>query len=651
MLFFVLELNYSKTKFMKNYSKQIQLVISDNFLLGSLVVVLILHYCSLVTVKVDFFLLTFFASIATLPVFYSAYLSLKNKKINVDLLAGVALLVSLLNREWASAVFINLMLTSARIFDAYTQNKARNAIKSLLKLRPEKVKVKKPASAADGGWEIVEEDVNKIQKDDLVIVELGERIPVDGVIESGEAQIDQSSLTGESLPVDKKAGDSVLSSTLNVAGSLVVRAEKVGKDTTFEKIIKLVEQSQNEKANIQTTADKFTSWYIGLTFIGAVLTYVFSHDLKVVLAVLLVTCADDIAVAIPMAFSAAIASAARSGIIIKGGVFLEGLMQVKTIVADKTGTLTKGKLKVSSVVSLSQKTETEIASFAASADYFSEHPVARAVIQYAEQQKITFEKTEQFEEYSGKGSSAILHGKTIVCGKQALMTQMQIKISQEQQEKITEIKSIGASSILPVAYDGALVGLILLEDEIRPEAKEAIRQLQKLGIKEIVMLTGDNENVAKKVADELGLTAYHADLLPQEKLAYVKKYLNPKTKVAMIGDGVNDAAALALADVGFAMGAIGTDAAIEAADVALMKDNFLEIPEAIKIGQAVARISRQDFMIWGIVNVIGLALVFLKIIGPEGAAAYNFVTDFIPLMNSMRMFGYKVAFADKRPNK
>ncbi len=609
----------------------------DKFLLGTLFVVLILHYSHFVSDSLDAVFLTFFASIATLPILYSAYQSLKKKKITVDLLAGVALTVSLLTQQWASAVFINLMLTSARIFDGYTQDRARSAIKSLLKLRPEKVKVKR-------GEEIIEESLTKIQKDDLIIVELGDRIPVDGIVASGMAQIDQSSLTGESLPVEKGVGDEVLSSTMNVSGSLVIRAEKVGKDTTFEKVVKLVEESQKDKAGIQTTADRFTAWYISITFLGAILVYVFSRDLNVVLSVLLVTCADDIAVAIPMAFSAGIASAARQGIIIKGGSFLEGLMQVKTIIMDKTGTLTKGMLKVSQIYALSEKTPSEVVSLAASADFFSEHPVAHAIIRYVTEQKIAFEKTEEFEEHSGQGSLAVLSGKKIICGKMDFLQNSGITISPEQQGKIEKIREEAVGSILPVAYEGKLIGIILLEDEIREEAVATIKKLRTLGVEKIIMLTGDNEKVAKKVSDSIGLTAYHANLLPEDKIKYIRQYLNAKSKVAMIGDGVNDAAALALADIGIAMGALGTDAAIEAADIALMKDDLSKVPEAIEISQSVTRISRQNFWVWGLVNAVGLGLVFSKIIGPEGAAAFNFVTDFFPLLNSMRMFGYRSGF-------
>jgi len=628
----------------------IQFVKLDQFLLGALAIVLVLHYSHFFARSVDEVLLTFFASIATLPVLHSAYQSLKKKKITVDLLASVALAVSLLNQQWASAVFINLMLTSARIFDSYTQNRARRAIKSLLKLRPEKVKVKKPA-VAGGEEEIIEETISKIKKDDLIIVELGERIPVDGIIVSGTAQIDQSSLTGESLPVEKNVGDEVLSSTMNISGSLVIRAERVGKDTAFEKIIRLVEESQKDKAGIQTTADKFTGWYISLTFLGAILLYIFTRNSNLVLAVLLVTCADDIAVAIPIAFSAGIAAAARQGIIIKGGSFLEGLMQVKTIIVDKTGTLTKGILKVSKIYPMDGRTEKEIMSLAASADFFSEHPVAHAIVKYAQENGINFEKTEEFEEHSGQGSQAVLAGHKIICGKLSFLESKGVLISHLQQTEIERIKEIGTGSILPVAYDEQLVGIILLEDEVREEAAATIKKWRSQGVENVVMLTGDNEKVAKKVSTLVGLTAYYADLLPEDKITYVRKYLNTKNKVAMIGDGVNDAAALALADIGIAMGALGTDAAIEAADIALMKDDLSKVSSAIEIGQAVTRISWQNFWIWGIVNAVGLGLVFGKIIGPEGAAAFNFITDFFPLINSIRMFEYRSGFSFGFKNK
>lgn len=614
--------------------KKIKNIRLDYFLLVALAAIILGHYLNITPDKLDDPLLIFFASVATFPILVSAYKSLRDKKISVDLLASVALIVSLIHKEWASAVFINLMLTSARIFTAYTQKRSESAIKSLLKLRPEKVKIKK-------GAEIIEESVSKIKKGDLIVIESGDRIPVDGRVISGQAEIDQSSLTGESIPVSKKGGDRVFSSTLNASGSLIIQAERVGKNTTFEKIIQLVEQSQNNKIGIQTLADKFTRWYIIATIIGTIALYIFVRDLNLVLAVLLVTCADDIAVAIPMAFSAAIGKAAKSGIIIKGGEFFEGLTKVKTFLVDKTGTITKGKLEIKSVFPLGDLDSEKIIKLAATGSCFSQHPVAKAIINYAKIQKIDFEKPQEFKEISGMGSTALYENKTIICGRKKLLEQFNVEITREQQIKITEMEQEG-NSVLLVSYAGRLSGYIKFADEVRPEAKEALAELKRLGVEKIIMLTGDNEKVAQKVANQLDIDSFYANLLPQDKLKYIKKYIRQGNgKTAMVGDGVNDAASLALSDVGIAMGAIGTDSAIEAADIALMKDDFSKIPAVVKLSFSVNKIAHQDFIIWGLVNVIGLTLAFTRTIGPEGAAAFNFVTDFFPIINSLRLFRYK----------
>jgi heavy metal translocating P-type ATPase len=616
------------SEFLKKYT--------DKALIVVLTLTLFAHYLKFTTGIVDEGLLLIVAGAATLPVLGSAWESLRNRKINVDLLAGVALLVSLLTGEWASAVFINLMLTSARIFDDYTQDRARNAIESLLKLKPARVKVKR-------GDVVSEVAVDDVRAGDLVIVELGARVPVDGEVVTGAAQLDQSSLTGESLPVSKAVGDQVLTSTLCVSGSLVVRADRVGADTTFEKIIKLVEQSQRDKAGIQTLAEKFAGWYIGLSLAAVVLILVVFHNLHLVLSLLLVTCADDIAVALPLGFSAAIALAARYGIIIKGGAYLEGLMKVKTVLLDKTGTLTRGKLHVSAVYSFDGYTNEEVAALAATSSFYSNHPISQAVVQYARDNQLAFDKVEDFVETSGEGTTAVLNGKKIVCGKLTFLEKEGVTAAAETQGRLEAIRSEGTSSLLPVAYDGALIGVLALEDEVRAEAKTAVARLRAQGVRNVVMLTGDNEQVAAKVAAELGLTAYHANLMPEDKLRIVRSYINDQDKVAMVGDGVNDAAALALSDVGIAMGVVGTNAAIEAADVALMEDSFAGVPRAMAIGKLAGQIAVQDFAIWGVTTVLGLYLVFSGTVGPTGAAAYNFGTDFLPLLNVGRLlsFGFK----------
>ena len=568
--------------------------------------------------------------LTTIPVVVNAVRALLHKQISVDLLASIALVVSMIKGEWVSVGFINLMITSARIFGEYTDGKAKTAIKSLLKLRPEQVRVKI-------GEQLITKQIVEIQIGDIVVVELGERVPIDGSVIQGEGSIDQSSLTGESLPVEKKVGDSMLSSTLVVSGSFLILTEHIGKDTTFEKIIALVEQAQLKKGSIQTVANTFASWYIVITFVASITLYIITRNTDLVLSVLLVTCADDIAIAVPMAFFAAIAYAAKRGIIIKGGNYLEGLTRVTTLVVDKTGTLTKGNIRVHSISGQNGFTEERVLELAVIAASMSQHPISKAVVRYANEKHTTVPTAEHFDEHPGKGVMAVFQNQHIVLGNLKLLEEEKVSISDDQLEQYSK-KSSDGFSVLFVGLDSVCIGYIALADEIRPEIVHVVDSLKNLGIRDIVMLTGDNDQVASRVMKETGITEYHANLLPEEKVSYIQSHKDGKQYIAMVGDGVNDAAALAVSDIGIAMGSIGSDAAIESADIALMHDNLVKIPEAIMIGRHVMKIARQNFVIWGIVNTIGLILVFSHIIGPSGAAAYNFITDFFPLLNSMRLF-------------
>ncbi len=606
----------------------------DNILLIVLVIVLLVHYLDSINPELDELFLAAIAILATLPVILSTFRSLKNKKISIDLLASVALTFSLLFREWGSAVFINLMLTSARILASYTEARSRRAIKSLLKFKPHKAKIEK-------NGKLIEIPLNEIKKGDLVVVDLGERIPVDGIVEKGEASIDQSSLTGESIPVAKVKGDQVLSSTIIVSGNLIIKTEKIGKETTLEKIINLIEESQSNKAEINSIADKFTSWYVLITFVGSFILYFYLGNSSLVLAVLLVTCADDIAVAIPLAFLTAIGHAAKRGVIIKGSNFIEGLAKLKVIVVDKTGTLTRGKLKVEKVFAFDEIKQEEVLKLAGIVSLFSNHPAAKAIVNYTKEKRIAIDEPKELKELAGKGAMAIYKNKKIISGKLSFFQELKIKISSHQLGDINKEKEKGLNVTL-IGYDGELIGFIALADELRPKTEVAISEFKKLGIEKIVMLTGDNEKIAKRIADKVGISEFHANLLPEDKLKYLKKYLSKDYKLAMIGDGVNDAAALSLADIGIAMGVIGSDVTIESADVALMKDDFSKLPEIIKLSKYTLKIANQDFWIWGIVNAVGLTLVFAGILTPISAAAFNFITDFIPLANSLRLFAKRI---------
>jgi P-type E1-E2 ATPase len=359
----------------------------------------------------------------------------------------------------------------------------------------------------------------------------------------------------------------------------------------------------------------------------------------------LVVCADDIAIAVPLAFIASIGHAAKKGVIIKGGDFLEGINKVKILVVDKTGTLTRGKLKVENIFIFDDRESNDVLRFAGAASLFSSHPSAKAILKYVEENGIKPEQPDNFEEKSGKGAEAAYKGKKIATGKQSFLEELGIKISEHQKRDIQNEKNKGLNTTL-IGYDGSLIGFFTLADEIRPNVKNILSELKDLGIEKIIMLTGDNEKIAQRIAEKVGITEYHANLLPEDKLKYLEKYLDDKYKVMAIGDGVNDAALLNAADIGIAMGGIGADVTIESGDIVLMQDNLSQVPETMRLAKYTARVSKQNFVIWGITNGIGLSLVFSgfipAIILPTFAAAFNFVTDFAPILNSARLFNVHI---------
>jgi Cd2+/Zn2+-exporting ATPase len=572
-----------------------------------------------------------FVSLAGLvPVLIGALRALYRRHLTIDLLASIALIFSLLNQEWHSAAFIGLMLVSARLFARYTEGQATNAIKSLLKLRPTKVHLK-----IDG--QIVEEPIEKVKVGDLVLVNAGERVPVDGIIIEGRGEIDQSSLTGESLPITKTIGEKVFSSTLSLGGDFVMETSKVGQDTIFAKILDLVEKSQEAKAPLASFADKFVNIYIFLIVAGSFALYFFTRDLKLILSVLLVTCADDVAVAIPLAFSAAMGTAASWGAIIKGGKFLEGLTEVKAIVLDKTGTITEGRLDVENQGMFEGTSEKDFLALLGAIMAESNHPTARAIMKFVKSKNIELAPVENTYEESGYGIGAKFKGELVFAGRPGFLENKGIKFSEPEFLAFEKEKDLGRSVIV-LSQGQKAIGFISLSDTIRPNALHVMREFKNRGIKRIVMLTGDNEKVAKLVAEKVEISEFRANLLPQDKIKFLKEIINPGFKTAMIGDGVNDAPALVLADIGVAMGAIGSEAAIESADIVLMKDDLGTIPHLFDLSRYTVKVIRQDILIWGLSNGLGLLLVFAGVIGPLGAAAFNFLTDFLPLINSMKLF-------------
>ncbi len=601
----------------------------DIFLSVSLVVVLAIYYLHLFPVAdSDDNILILFTFFGTLPVFVSAVSSvLKREWASMDMLASIALVFSIVSKEWSSAVFISLMLSSARILQDITETRTRKNIDSLLKLRPEKAKV-------EVNGLIKEVKLKDVKVGDVVVVDTGEYIPIDGNIISGDASVNESSLTGESVPIEKGVNNKANSGTLIVSGSIKIKTLLVGKDTTLEKIISLIETAQKEKPQTQTLGEKFGKYYLATVFIGSFLLVMITNNLPLVLSVVLVVCADDIAVAIPLGYLRAIGSAAQKGIIIKGGKHLETLGKIEVVVFDKTGTLTTGKLKVSSVYATSKSSEEELIKLGTIASRRSHHPLAKAIVEYGEEKGEKEEYPDESDYIGGRGVITKIKGEEIVLGNEALMEQKKITFDDSIKDKVKEFEEKG-DSISYFAKGGVVVGFFSAADTIKKDAKEMVKELYALGIKKVVMLTGDNERVAKSVAKKIGIKDVHANLLPEDKLNRLRDF-HKEYKVAMVGDGVNDAAALSISHVGIAMGALGSDSAIESAQIVLMHDNLSAIPKIISLARDVNLISKEDFGIWGVTNAFGLFLVFASFIGPPGAAAYNFISDFFPLLNSVR---------------
>jgi Cd2+/Zn2+-exporting ATPase len=581
--------------------------------------------------------------VANIPVLIEAIRAIVKKSISADVLAGVALAFSFIAREWVSAAFITLMLICARMLHTWSDQKADRALAHLTALRPKVARVKV-------GSGIVEIPISKINPGDTVVVSLGESVPVDGLIMEGEGLVDQSSITGESLPVFKRVGEKVLSGSILSQGSLTIRAQKVGKYSTIERIIALVEEAGERKSPIMGIADKIAGYYIAGALLVSFVVYFFTKDVSLILSILLVVCADEIAVAIPLAFLMAVAVLAKRGVIIKGAQYLEGFSDVKTLVVDKTGTLTKGKLSVVKLVIDHHVKEDSLNEIAISIASLSRHPSAESIVNFLEK-KTKRHEIKHFEETMGKGITAQFNGEKIVLGRLSFIKELKISISEYLQDQISEEEKNGYNTTL-LSKDSKVIGFFVIADEIKSNIKNSIDDLRALGIKSVVMLTGDNAVIANRIALDAGVTDVKAGLLPEDKVKEVEKIMKNKDSglVAVVGDGVNDAAALKRSSIGVVMGQSGSDVALEAADVVLMHDDFSKINETIRMSRFVMEIAKQNFVWWVVINVLGLYLVFTHVLDPTSAAAFNFLTDFIPLFNALRVMYFPKQYVQKVAN-
>ena len=568
------------------------------------------------------------ALLGGLPLLRMAYLDLRAGSVTSEVAMTIGMIAALSIGEFTSAAVIAFFMLIAESLDEFTIDRSRSAIRELVETSPKTAVVRRN--------DLEEEvDMSEVRPDDVVVVKSGERVPVDGVIVAGQASVNQAPITGESMPVEKGVGDEVFSGTINELGMIQVRTTEVGVDTVLAKIVELVEEAEQSKAPVERVADRFAAFFVPAVLSVSLVTFIITGSVNSSIAVIVVACPCAVALATPLAVVASVGRAAREGIIIKGGAYLEQLGQVDTVVMDKTGTLTTGEPKVTNTRGFDTHNEREILTLAAIAEGHSEHPMAKSILEAAEKRGIVAPEHQECQVIRGKGIIATCEGQTLVVGNRELLRERAIQISPDVDSYVTHEEENAKTAML-IAHDDEVCGVISVSDDLRQSAIQAMNELKDKGVN-LVMLTGDNPRTASAVAKQIGIREVFAEMLPQDKVDAVRRLVKAGKKVAMVGDGINDAPALAQASVGIAMGRAGTDVAIEAANVALMTDDLMKIPEAIRIGDRTFRVIRQNILASIAFNVAGIALASMGFLNPSMAAAAHAFPDLILFLNSSRL--------------
>ncbi|BDG47162.1 heavy metal translocating P-type ATPase [Parageobacillus sp. KH3-4] len=583
------------------------------------------------------------------PFYVGAYRALRNKSANMDVLVALgtsaAYFYSLAeavktigNAHYmpnlyfeTSAVLITLVLVG-KYFEARAKGRTTEAISKLLSLQA------KEALVVRDGKE-VKVPLEQVVVGDTIVVKPGEKIPVDGIVIAGSSAVDESMITGESIPVDKKEGDRVIGATINTTGTLTIQAEKVGKDTALANIVKIVEEAQGSKAPIQRLADVISGIFVpivvGIAVLAFVVWYFFvtpgdlPKALEVGIAVLVIACPCALGLATPTSIMVGTGKGAEHGILFKGGEYLEETHKINAVLLDKTGTVTKGKPEVTDVIEFQEG----MLDYAVSAESGSEHPLAQAVVEYGKRQQIPVKPLERFTALAGHGIEATVAGKRVLVGTRKLMKENNVDMSQHE-AKMVQLETEGKTAML-VAIDGELAGIIAVADTIKENAKEAIRALKQMGI-DVYMVTGDNERTAKAIAEQAGIDHVYAEVLPEDKASIVETLQREGKRVAMVGDGINDAPALAKADIGMAIGT-GTDVAIETADVTLVGGDLAHIPKAVELSRKTMTNIRQN-LFWALFyNTIGIPVAAAGLLEPWIAGAAMAFSSVSVVTNALRL--------------
>ena len=547
-------------------------------------------------------------------------------KISSALLISMAMVAAILIGDLFAAGEVAFIMEIGALLEDMTTARARKGLKKLIALTP------KTGRVIRDGKEIVI-PVAQIRRGDTLRILPGETIPVDGVITVGETSVDQSIMTGESLPVDKTVGEAVFSGTINRFGSIDMEATEVGADSSLSKLIRMVQDADKKQAPTQRIADKWASWLVPVALLIAIVAWLTTGDVVRGVTVLVVFCPCALVLATPTAIMAAIGQATKHGVIVKSGEALEKMGKVKTVAFDKTGTLTYGKLAISDLIPLADMDEAELLRLAASAERRSEHPLGRAIVEKANGDGVALYEVSEFKMEAGKGVKAVIDGQTYCLGSEPYLTEYRITLSAKGRAALDELRQAGKASVL-VGCNGAVLGIVALSDTLRPEAKEMVAELKALGTR-AVLLTGDNEKAAAYFASRVGIDEVHAGLLPEHKVKQLGA-LKVRGPVAMIGDGVNDAPALKTADVGVAMGAMGSDIAVEAADVALMTDDVSNIPYLKWLSNATVNTIKLAITMSMCINFVAVTLSVLGVLTPTtGALVHNAGSCFVVLLAAL----------------
>ncbi len=572
--------------------------------------------------------------IASLPIIIKAFQALRMKAFSIELLVTIAVIGALYIGEYIESSVVSFLFLFGAYLEARTLEKTRSSLKALIDMAPQEATVIREGKSSTI-------PVGEVVEGERVLIKSGGKVPVDGQVLSGKATLNEAAITGESVPASKKVGDKVFSGTIVDNGYIEIVAEKVGDDTTFAKIIELVEEAQESKSKTEKFLDKFSNIYTPAVVVLSIIVYLITGNLHLAITFLVVACPGALVIGAPVSNVAGIGNGAKKGVLIKGGQVIDSLAKVDTIVFDKTGTLTKGKPEVSDIKIFNNVDENELLRLVAEAETISEHHLGQTIVKEAKARKLKLNSNVvDGEVIKGCGIRAKVEGQLLAIGNGKLMNVENVSIPQEVLQYAISREKAGNTAIF-VAVDGKIAGVFSIADQIREDAGEALTTMRKNGIKKMIMLTGDNKHTAQLVSHSLGLDEFHAELLPEDKVDFVKKLKAEGHIVAMAGDGINDAPAIATADIGLAMGEGGTDISMETADLVLMADKLMQFAHAHSLSKATVRNMKQN-------TFFAVAVVFVLLAGVLSGdvhlASGMFIHEasvLLVILNAMRLIGFK----------